>query len=273
MKAKLILFVSVVSIFVSPPVYGEKQGTTPAEYNENFKKISQQNQVENEGRKLIEQGLYDKAIEKFKKADDPSLRVEGYERSLPKGLLAKAYQFSGKYEDALAIFNYLLSLSPNQVSFEDGKLELEALIKARETKSPHPVNDHIQYLKEKYKDQLPPKRYQSTGYSTVVTSDIIRLYDHIADYDAGIAFVDSVVNYFYSKNKSLRGVSTSQEALQKAEERGKHWRDYKKIYEYLKVREAFEADKKEGRQSCVGKTGVCIGRATQALIQSDYFPW
>ena len=63
--------------------------------------------------------------------------------------------------------------------------------------------------------------------------------------------------------------------MKKAEERGKYWRDYKKLYEYLKVREAFEKDKAEGFKGCVGaKPGeACMGRATKTLIQSDYFPW
>ena len=58
-------------------------------------------------------------------------------------------------------------------------------------------------------------------------------------------------------------MTTSQEALEKAEKRDDNWRDYKEVYEYLKVREAFEQDKAEGKK----------GRATQVLIQSDYFPW
>ena len=239
------------------------------------RKILVRNQIQDEAKRLKEQARYEEAVVKYREALNPSLLNHDYEGAVAHGAIRDIYIMQGKYELASDELRWFVEHNYNakQKPWLDKELEIKVLVKARETKSSQPVYDHIQYLKEKYKGELPPKRYQSTGYSTIVTSDIIRLYDHIADYDAGIAFVDSVVNYFCSKNKSLRRVTTSQEALKKAEERGKHWREYKKIYEYLKVREAFEADKKEGRQSCVGKTGVCIGRATQALIQSDYFPW
>ena len=271
-----------------------KATLTPFPSDGRTQRILKQEQIIHEGTVLVEQGRYDEAIQKYKEALDPSFLNEEDDRGHAIYYIEKVYKLQGKYEEALRELQW--SIDHNRIPNIKGEIakpqkpelpklitakerlyeeiqEINALLEYKKTGSKEPVYKHIEFLRVRYKSMLPPKRYQSTGYSTIVTSEIIRLYDHIADYDAGIAFVDSVVNYFYSKNKSLRRVTTSQEALKKAEERGKHWRDYKKIYEYLKVREAFEADKKEGRQSCVGKTGVCIGRATQALIQSDYFPW
>lgn len=70
------------------------------------------------------------------------------------------------------------------------------------------------------------------------------LYDTIGDYDAGIAFIDEILAYFRTG---------------KAGDPKPGWVDA----EYMKVREAFEQDKAQGTK----------GRATKALIQSDYFPW
>jgi len=75
------------------------------------------------------------------------------------------------------------------------------------------------------------------GHEPVFTTNIIRLYDYIGDLDAGIAFVDAVIAY-----KKLT-FSTREE--------------------YLKIKQAFTEDKAKGSK----------GRATEALIRSDYFPW
>jgi hypothetical protein len=92
--------------------------------------------------------------------------------------------------------------------------------------------------------------------------------------------VDEIKAYgLHNSSKDILSVNSAAEAWEKYQDlrnkRQAEWHDYKFAYEYLKIREAFEQDKSEGRKSCVGaKTGeVCMGRATKALIQSDYFPW
>lgn len=75
------------------------------------------------------------------------------------------------------------------------------------------------------------------GLQEVITSDVIRLYDYIGDLDEAIAFVNQVLRY------------------KKLPKRGKS--------EYEKINRVLEEDRKRGTK----------GRATQVLIQSDYFPW
>ena len=90
-------------------------------------------------------------------------------------------------------------------------------------------------------------------------SNILRLRDTIGDYDAGIKFVDECINYFKKADIEKSGV----------------YKPGRVDNEFVKIREAFEQDKAEGKKGCVGKKPgeVCMGRATKAIIQSDYFPW
>jgi len=227
---------------------GTHQNTlTPFPNDDETRKILKQNQLENEGRKLIKRGFYHEAIEKFRQADVPTLRVSGYQPTIAKGLIREVYWIQGKYDQALAELLPLLETNPKQESYIDEKQELEALISAHDKQATKPVYDYLDFFKRKYKKELPPKKYWFGSLGIATT--IIRLYDHIGDSTGGIAFVDQILAY-----KKLRPKARS---------------------EYLKVRESFEHDKKEGFKGCLdAKVGTgCMGRATQVLIQSDYFPW
>jgi len=147
---------------------------------------------------------------------------------------------TGKYQEALnEINNSSLEFNP------DFKLELEALLQAQETKSNESIYKYIDSLKEKYKDSLPPVAYNT--FSSIPISTILRLYDTIGDSDGGIAYIDMCIDFFKQQDIKKYGKYKPGNADE----------------EFLKVREAFEKDKAEGKK----------GRATRALIQSDYFPW
>ncbi len=121
-------------------------------------------------------------------------------------------------------------MNPKKEEYQDAKHELEALIKTKNTHSSQPIYDHIKYLESKHRLELPPWGYGV--HSVTITSPIIRLYDYIGDIDGGIAFVDKIINYkgLYPKTRA----------------------------EYLKIKEAFEEDKKQGTK----------GHATQVLDQT-----
>jgi len=79
----------------------------------------------------------------------------------------------------------------------------------------------------------------------------------------------------YDRIKTSRQAEECADLDKKPKDRDPEWRACKLIGEYLKVREAFEQDKAAGFKGCANqKPGeVCMGHATKALIDSDYFPW
>lgn len=236
-------------------VFSGKEGVTPFGDDEGTRKILRRVALRDEGRALERKGLFEEAIAKYKEAMHPSLLNRESDAFVSKGALIDVYAKIRKYELALELAEERLRWKPESPHFQDSQRELEALIKARDTGSNEPIYEHIAYLRKKWKKFLPPKTSDSIQAST-----IIRLYDYIGDYDAGIAFVDGALAYIESYDRKKFGGLRSFNSAHKA---------------YLKVKEAFERDKAEGRESCTAaKPGeVCMGRATKALIQSDYFPW
>ena len=219
--------------------------------------------LEDEGLRYMKKGKYEEALAKFKEENSPELRPPEAAFSGTAILyIQMAYFMLGKYEEALAVLEIAINASPNAESLLRRKKELEAIIEFQKNGSKKPVYDVIQYLKEKY---LSPKAY--SGYADSVVPAVIRLYDQIQDYDAGVAFADEIRVYGLRKDKKvLKKVESAQEAWQKSQElkgQSSEWLLYKFAYEYLRIREAFLEDKKSGTK----------GRATQVLIQSDYFPW
>jgi tetratricopeptide (TPR) repeat protein len=223
--------------------------------NDDSRKAFRQDKFEKEGEALLKQGLYDEALQKFKQADDPSLRMKYFQDSYAKGMIRQAYYLMGEYEKSLEALGPLVKMNPTQANWQDEKSELEALIKARDAHTRDPVDLFLEQLKAKYEKWLPPIKYD-INVTAGVTSDIIRCYDQIGDYDAGIEFVDGVLDFFKKEDIKKYGKLK----WGRADEA------------YLQVRLAFEQDKKEGKTGCMGKPG-CVGRATQILIQSNYFPW
>jgi len=202
-----------------------------------------------EGRQLEKQGLYEKAMIKYKAMIDPSLLNFDYDAGMGRGSIMNVYIKQGQFEQALQELQWFLERNPKK--YEDGRLELLALIKSRDAYFPKPIYEYIDYLKGKYKNQLPPK---VGAYSDIIATIIIRLYDYIGDADQGIQFVDGFLR-FYAK----RGPGNP----------------YQPANPYFQIKQAFEQDKAEGFKGCFdAKPGdACMGRATKALIQSNYFSW
>ncbi len=223
--------------------------------DDSFGKASIQVKLEDEGRVLLKEGLYAEALKKFEQANNPDLKLVGYQDTVAEALIRESYQLQGEYEKALENLEPLLRENPNQWNWQDEKMELEAFLESQKLNSKEPINKFIQLMKNKHKIDLPPAKY-NIGITTLITSTIIRCYDQIGDYDEGIEFIDGVLDYF--KKRDLKKYGKLRWG--KADEA------------YYQVKLAFEQDKKEGKMGCIGKSG-CVGRATKALIQSDYFPW
>lgn len=211
--------------------------------------IWQRNEIENEARWLVKKGRYEEAILKFREATNPAILNHDYEASTARGLIFRLLNMHARFDEALQELQYFIKGNPNGTGWVDAKLEIDALMESRATNSSEPVLKYIQYLKEKYQKDLPPK-----GVRDSVATTIMRLYDYIGDYDEGIKFVESFL-IFYQKIGPGN--------------------PYQPANPYFQVKQAFLEDKKENRKSFVGAPPgtCCIGRATKAIIHSNYFPW
>ena len=246
--------------------------------------LVQQNQLEREGTELEEAFQFEPAKEKFRQAIEIGKRMaprQDYWR--PTSFYVRVLQKEGKYDEAFKEMSRLSETAPENEHFSDKKKELETLVKARDLNNDSPIRQYIEFIKEKYAAGLPPKGYGGFGIIRITT--IFRLYDAIGDYDAGIAYIGEIMTFLKLRKKG-RGedfqiydqIKTTKDAnacLQLGANKNPNWHGCKLIREYLFVREGFEQDKAEGRKSCINaKPGeICMGRATKALIQSDYFPW
>ena len=170
---------------------------------------------EKEGFRLEELGDYDGAIKKYQEALAPENIQEESDKCFAMGGIADCYYKQGKYEEALKIMDWFMSLNPKKAEYIERKMELQALIRARDTNSHVPIYEFISYLRTKHKNHMPPR-----GYDTSRSSTILYLYDHMGDMDGGIKFSTEAIRYFEKK-----GYSTQ---------------------EYWEMRRAFEADKKAG---------------------------
>ncbi len=220
------------------------------EYNKHINKIFRRTDIEDEAGKLFKGGFYDEAIQKYREAILPSVLNNDHEQCYARMSIVDIHRHQGKFELALEELQWFLKRNPSKEEYIEERLKLEALLEARNLQSKEPTLRHINFLRENHKNEIPPKMYGARA--TLYISQIIRLYDYIGDANSGIAFVDQILAYFSRRNNVKKIVAR-----------------------YLKVRQAFEQDKQEGFKGCLDtKPGtVCMGRATQALIQSDYFPW
>ena len=240
-----------------------------------------------EGQRLLEEidrhivnGEMDSALRVLDKATAPDLDV-GAQKPLADRRKRMIFYIQGRHKEAKEIAENIYRSRQfdiadlNRVPYEIEIRMYEAFISGDESGHPIPIYQLIQQVREENKNALPPNAF--TGDTPWRSGEIIRLYDHIADYDAGISFIDGIVDYLYQKHTpllkrwSVQKPSGSHEARAVGKEKG--IRVFRQISEYLKIREAFEQDKREGRPSCVGARKPCVGRATKALIESDYFPW
>ncbi len=233
--------------------------------------VFRQNALEKEGKYLEKAMNYEDAERKYLQAIDMGkTQTPRPDYGRPTMFYARVLQKEGRYSEALETFLEFSKQQDINDHFEDRIRELESLLEYQSSGTAEPVYQYLKTLREKYKHKLPPNGLWSGSEITT----IIRLYDTIGDHDAGIAFIDEILAWAYENEPALEPlrdhrIKTAGEAVECAskdkpvEERDPNWRGCSWLAEYLLVREAFEKDKVEGTK----------GRATQALIQSDHFPW
>lgn len=274
-----------IAYFGNAAIASPKKQRALNQHDASWDLMLQQNKLEREASGLEEALQFELAKEKFVQAIGIGKRMtprQDYWR--PTFFYTRVLQKEGKYEEALREISQLCETAPENELFADMKVELEILIKARSLNSDSPIRQYIEDFKEKYAAGLPPK---GTGDAIRMTT-MLRLYDAIADYDAGIAYIDQSLKLLKIKKEKRNEDATVYDRIktaQQAEEcaalnkrpkdRDPQWAACKLIRNFLLVREGFEQDKAEGRVACFNsKPGeICLGRATKALIASDYFTW
>jgi tetratricopeptide (TPR) repeat protein len=217
----------------------------PFSNNVQMKKIFLQNRILSEGDLLAHQGKYEEAIAKFNEAMNPECINNNRDKAAPQLKIITAYKRQGNFRLALKEHTELFynKYSNHELTINE-HLGLLALVKFMETKDSKPVEDHISYLKHKYAKQLPPNGYLSS-FSGIVINDLIHLYDYIRDYNAGTAFMEEVIKYLIKDGyaESLGGKKT--------------------INEYMRVKQAWELDKKTGKH----------GHLQEVIKTSDIISW
>ncbi len=237
--------------------------------------LARQFELQREAKRLENEGRYDEALEKYRQSTHPSLVEYEREKSVALGAIVNIYQLQGKYGLALEELGWFKRRNPKHLFYVSKKREIDAQIYYEKKGDKKLIYELISDIQNEHADRLPPKGW-IVG-SDMYISTILRLYDFIGDYDAGISYIDEVMVYSQNYDKAqgenyeiYNLIKTSEQAADCAglnifpvKNRRPEWRACKWIREYLLVREAFEKDKAEGTK----------GRATKALIQSDYFPW
>ena len=221
------------------PIYavvGERH-VTPFPSDDATQKILRRNALQNEGYYFSERGLYDQALTKFQEAIQPTLLNTEHDKSTALWAILKVHQRQGKLEIALEELNLIPKINQQKDSFVDEKLELKALIDARNTSFNKPIYEHIKYLKEKYKKYIPPQSKGDSGFHTIPINDIIHLYNWMGDADGGIQFMNEVLS-----SKTL-------------------YPEERKDYERVKA--AFEEDKRTGQK----------GHLQKVIETSDIIGW
>lgn len=244
-----VLFLLVI-VFKGLPAI--KNSNLKTKYDNGFSKVYSRVQLQKEGQRFAKQFKFKKALESYQKSLDPALRNFEWQQGPAWGGIKRVYTHLGSYDKALQALTWHLKVNPKQ--FEHEQRELTALKKYREFGDPSSVYEHIDYMKRRFPTAYPPQNAASN-----YTGLILHLYGVIGDPDAGIEFIDECLSYF--KKIDIEKYGEYQPGRADAA--------------YLKVREAFERDKAEGFKGCAGVPAgeVCMGHATRALIQSDYFPW
>jgi len=235
-------------------------------------KTVKRHQLEIEARNLAKAGFYDNAIAKFREALSPEYIEFEFEKGMATGSIVHILIFQEKYDEAFEEWKWFIEQNKKNNEAQITAEEIISLKKFKETRNPEYVRSFIElYRQNKYK-LLPPSFEWGPGPAEVST--VLRLYDTIGDPASGIGLIDEVLVWAYENEKALEPlrnhrIDNASDAIKCAakdkpvEERDPTWRGCSWLAEYLLVREAFEKDDVEGAK----------GRATKALIQSDYFPW
>jgi len=195
-----------VFFFLGASLFGEIMTTELADdQNREFEKLNGIQKVvvrcglQREARALEIEGKLDEAILKYQDAIQPALVTDEAEKSMALWGIMEIHQMQGKYRLALEEVQWFLRMNPGKPNYWEKKYELEALIEAERLGSTEPVYEYIRSLRERYRDHLPPGQYTFIG--TWVGRAIIRLYDFLGDYGAGIDFVNLLLS---AKNMDRR---------------------------------------------------------------------
>lgn len=224
----------------------EKQGSAiSVPIAERTPKLVKRTKLEHAGYYLAKRGLYDQALEKYKQAMDPSLIVYKGDAAYALCGIGDIFKYQGKLNDALELTEkYILPRNPEKEEYIERRLELIAMIEARDNNSKKPVYDYINYLKVKYKKFLPPEGY-AVPYSSKI-DDIIYLYDYLHDYDSGIEFLNVIIKY-HTEHKNPNHRSANKRYVQ----------------DYERVKRAWQLDKETGKH----------GHLQDVIRTSDVIGW
>jgi len=237
---------SAESLLDSVIIDSDKNDAAKVSGDEWAKRQGRRNGYERKGWQLAEQGRYEEAIANFIMAVDSSLIVQEHEKAFAIGSIVKIYEREGKFEEALKVHQWFMGRHGNPTDGAcEKRIELLALIEARDTKSNKPIYDYIGYLKTKYSKYFPPNGYLP-GISGWLINDLIHLYDYMHDYDAGIAFMDEIIKY-HTNHKDPN-------------HRSAHAKD---VREYTRVKQAWELDKKTDQH----------GHLKEVIRTSDVISW
>lgn len=250
---------------------GAARISTKAESDTRSANVLEQQALLKMGRKMIKAGDFEGALEKFNEALNPKYIKTYHDKTQAISSKTDLYVLWGKYTDALKEYDWIFERTPDHQYSVAKQKEILALIEWEESKDNKVIYDYISFLKEHFREQIPPVAY--IGYHTTVISTILRLYDTIGDHDAGITYIDEIMSFFRTRKKDreedfeiydrVKTVENADACLQVGPKENPNWHACKLIREYLLIRETFEQDKSDGAK----------GRATKALVQSDYFPW
>ncbi len=183
--------------------------------DKNTRNIIESVRIEREARQLVKQGRYEEAITKYREAIHPEFINHNWEMSTALASITKIYQHQENLQKALETLEEFHEISLPNDFYEDRKSELLSLLKAEEEGNTAAVYSHIDMIKQKHSNLLPPHKV-----GLVAETSLIRLYDYLGDYKNGIALIDEALTYPRLTEK--------------------------KRQEYLKVRRAFELDQSEG---------------------------
>ncbi len=193
---------------------------------------------------LINQGIddmrkfkFDLARQKFLRATEKQYLNEEKDESSGRWALARMLLKIGEYEEVLEIYKWHDEHGMGGQWIEEEKSDLAARMAWKNTGNIKPVHDFIEAYKKAHKAFIPPKNAGVTKMSAIA-----ELYDLIADYDAGIAWV----KMFQKKSPELKK-------------------------EYRELIQAFEESKRGMPKICSDDGKYCVGRATAYIIRSDYF--
>ncbi len=224
---------------------------TSASYTQ---QIVSQFQLVEKGRQLVKQGQYEEGLREFYEALDPIYIKYDQDRMTPTAYIVRTLILLGDYEKALKEWQWFVDGNKRNDEAKVKAKQILALKKFRATGDASIVQKYLKFYMKKKSKSLPPSFEWGAGPSEVAT--VLRLYNAIGDHDAGIKLINDILAFFRTGKAGDPKPGKSDAA-------------------YINVREAFEQDKRDGFKGCAHSPPgqVCMGKATKALIQSDYFPW